>query len=242
MAPVFLGPALVAAGAAIGSNKLVRTGIGLGFAIQASLIDVGMREIVPGANDNLAACAALVEIGRALAEAETPGLRILLISTGSEESNSEGMFSFAHKHFRNLKREDTVFITLEGLGSKHLTLLEGEGMLHMRDYSKMVNSELHAAAQDLGIGIRRGMRFRNSTDGVFALRGGYPAAMFGSINELRIIDNYHWPTDTPDNVDYQTCARAVGVSVRFIQRLLEGERWPWRPRTPAGEWRSLSRD
>ena len=40
--------------------------------------------------------------------------------------------------------------------------------------------------------------------------------MFGSVDDFKLPTNYHWPTDTPDNVDYGTvadCARLVHALV-----------------------------
>ena len=54
------------------------------------------------------------------------------------------------------------------------------------------------------------LRLRNATDGLVALRAGYPTVTFGSVDEFKIPTNYHWPTDTADRVDYGTvsdCAR-----------------------------------
>jgi len=55
------------------------------------------------------------------------------------------------------------------------------------------------------------MRARTSTDSVVPLRAGYPTATLVSINEFKSIDNYHWPTDVPDNVDFGTIAEAATV-------------------------------
>ena len=66
------------------------------------------------------------------------------------------------------------------------------------------------------------LRFRNATDGLIALRAGYPTAMLGSVNALKLPDNYHWPTDVPANVDLGTVADAVTVCDVLARRLSSG--------------------
>ena len=60
--------------------------------------------------------------------------------------------------------------------------------------------------------LRRGMRARTSTDGVVPLRAGYPTATLVSMNEFKSIDNYHWPTDVPDNVNLVTVEQAFPLA------------------------------
>ena len=40
-----------------------------------------------------------------------------------------------------------------------------------------------------------------------------------SVTELKQPANYHWPTDTPDNVDYGTVGEAIRLSEAMIRRL-----------------------
>ena len=67
--------------------------------------------------------------------------------------------------------------------------------------------------------LRRGLRFRNATDALIALRAGYPTVMLGSVNRYKLPDNYHWPTDTPDNVDFSTTSDAVALCLEVVRKL-----------------------
>ena len=51
------------------------------------------------------------------------------------------------------------------------------------------------------------LRLRNATDGIFPLASGYPCASLCPVNHLKNPSNYHWPTDTPENVNYDTRRR-----------------------------------
>ena len=98
--------------------------------------------VVPGANDNLSAVAVLVALGRALSERPPRGVRVLLLSTGSEESFMEGMQGFIRRHRGELDRDHTTVLCLECVGSPTLALVEAEGMLRMRPYSEAARRRL----------------------------------------------------------------------------------------------------
>jgi hypothetical protein len=43
--------------------------------------------------------------------------------------------------------------------------------------------------------------------------------MLGSVNRYKLPDNYHWPTDTADNVDYSTVVDAVTLCEAVVRTL-----------------------
>ncbi len=188
-----------------------------GFAL--AMVDIGRRAVVPGANDNATGVAVLLSLASALAPEPPAGLRVLLVSTGSEESLMEGMAGFARRHFPRLPRDSTWVVCVDTVGSPHLLLLEGEGMLGVREYRKDFLELVTGCAERLGIFVWQGLRFRNATDGVLALGAGYPTATLGSVDELRIPTDYHWPTDTPENVNYGTVADCARICQAVAERL-----------------------
>jgi acetylornithine deacetylase/succinyl-diaminopimelate desuccinylase-like protein len=131
MAPVIGGPALVALGALTGIKALTRLGTVLGVGATAAMAEIGARKVVPGANDNGTAVVSLLALAKRLAEQPAPGVRVILLSAGSEESFSEGIKAFGERHFEELPRESTFFLVLESTGSPHLLVLRGEGFLKM---------------------------------------------------------------------------------------------------------------
>jgi hypothetical protein len=224
MWPVVGGPLLVAAGAVTGRRGPVRVGTFLALGSAAAFGEIASRDVVPGANDNLTGVATLIGLADQLQKQPAEGLRVILLSTGSEESFMEGMQGFARRHFQSLPTDHTHVVCVDTVGSPELMLLEGEGMLKMREYPEDFKDLVTACAEEAGVHIRRGLRFRNATDGLIALRAGYPTVMIGSINHLKLPDNYHWPTDTADNVDYSTVARTIRLCDRIVRALAPGER------------------
>lgn len=219
MAPVFAGPLLVALGALSGRRGPLSAGTALALGSAATFAEIGARGAVPGANDNLTGVATLIGVATELAERPLTGLRVLLVSTGSEEGFMEGMQAFARRHFPSLPAERTHVVCVDTVGSPQLTLIEGEGMLRMREYPADFKELVAACARDCGVELGRGLRFRNATDGLIALRAGYPTATIGSVTRLKVPANYHWPTDTAENVDHSRVGDAVTLCTTIARRL-----------------------
>ena len=217
MYATWLGPVMVALGSILGRTGLLRGGSLLSAAAAAAMADIASSEVVPGANDNLSAVAVLVALARSLAERPTPGVRVLLLSTGSEESFMEGMQGFVRRHRATLDPARTTVLCLECVGSPTLTLVEAEGMLRMRHYSDAARERLARAASAAGVELVRGLRTVAATDALIAMRNGYAAATLASIDATKFPANYHWPSDTPENLDWATMERAFAVADRFVR-------------------------
>ena len=231
MFPVIGGPLLVALGGLTGSRHLRRAGAAVSLATAATMAEIGSRSTVPGANDNLSGVAVLLGVARLLAERPVSGVRVMLVSTGAEESFMEGMQGFAARHFADLPLATTAFVCVDTVGSPELTLIEGEGMLRMRDYPDDFKQLVADCAAESGVHLRRGLRLRNATDGLIALRAGYPTTAIGSVTRLKVPANYHWPTDTAENVDHGTVGDAVTLCTAIARRLAGA---PEAATTPSG--------
>jgi hypothetical protein len=215
---VWGGPLLVLGGALIGSVRLMQGGGLLAAGAAAAMADIGLRPVVPGANDNLAAVGVLVALAQRLRDQPLEGLRVLLVSTGSEESFSEGMQGFAERHFPSLDPTRTEVLCLECLGGSTMIVLEGEGMQRIEDYPVHMREELAAAAAEAGVPVRRGYRTVAATDGLVSMRAGYPTVTLASIEETKLPLNYHWPSDTPDALHWETVENALAVCESFLHR------------------------
>lgn len=214
---VWLGPVLVCAGAVLRRRALRRVGSALASGTVLAMLDIGARASVPGANDNLAAVGVLLALAERLQRDPSPGVRVLLLSTGSEESFSEGMEAFLERHRDELPQQSTTFVCLECLGGPELIVLEGEGMLRMRDYSSSVRDDLAAAALAAGVAVTRGLRTVAASDALIALRDGYEVATLASIDETKLPLNYHWPNDLPELLHWETVDAALEVCERFLR-------------------------
>lgn len=223
MAPVVGGPVLAAIGALTGRRLLTRLGVFLGLGSAAAMAEIGMRKVVPGANDNGSAVVSLLALAEQLVEQPPENLRVILLSVGSEESFSEGIKAFGERHFPQLPRESTFFLCLESTGSPHLLVLRGEGFLKMREYPARSLALMDGLAEELDIDLFPNLRLRSGTDGLEPLAAGYETAVLCSCTDLKQPANYHWSHDLAENVDFGTVADAIRLSEAAIRRL--GERW-----------------
>lgn len=223
MAPVVGGPVLAALGAATGRRWLTKLGLFLGLGSVAAMADIGSRDSVPAANDNGTAVVALLALAKRFLADPPEGVRVILLSTGSEESFSEGIKAFGERHFEALPRESTFFLCLETLGATHLLALQGEGFLKMRDYPPRALAFVEAVAEDLGIWLYPNLRTYNGTDGLEPRVAGYETVPLCSCTDKKQPGRYHWPNDVAANVNFKTLERAIEISDSAARRL--GRQW-----------------
>jgi hypothetical protein len=221
------GPALVAAGALLRRGGPVKAGMALSGLSAAGFFQIGASQVVPGANDNLTGVATILGVAQRLRETPVEGVRVVLVSTGAEESFMEGMRAFMRRHAARLSPPRTRIVAIDTVGSTtELVAAEGEGMIVQSQYDAALKDELSAAAADAGVHLRRGLELSFATDALPALRAGYRAAMVGSVNEYKLPSNYHKPSDTADNVTYERVEESVALCEALIRRLAAARSQP----------------
>ena len=180
------------------------------------MADVWRSETVPGANDNLSGVAALVALAELLRERPVPGLRVLLVSCGAEETLQDGIRAFVARHRDELDPERTcVRQPRHGrLAAPGHARGRGAGLDGGLRGPVAARPGRRRARERLGIPLERGFRARASTDSVIPSRAGYPTATLVSITDWRSPANYHLPSDVPANLDYGTVADATRLSTR----------------------------
>jgi hypothetical protein len=201
-----IGPLLVLAGRR-------RAGAAWCAGAAAVMADVGRTPVVPGANDNLSAVAVVLELARERFE----GVRVLLVSTGSEESNAEGMQAWGRRRFGALDPERTAFVALETLGSGHLAIAESEGFLWQHRFDAALKDRAEACARAEGIEVWRGLRNSFASDGQIPLHAGFPTMLLGGLDDLKLPKNYHKPTDVPEALDLACMEDAVRLLAAFVR-------------------------
>lgn len=214
-----LGPLLALVAAVRGGGRAASAARVLTTGTMLAMLDIGRRPAVPGANDNLSAVAVVLGLARRLRERPVDGVRVLLVSAGAEESFSEGMAAWGHRHFPELPRETTWVIAVDSVGSPTLCLPLAEGFLRGYDYDPALRRDAAEVAGELGIPLAPDFRFSFASDAQIAHHAGYRCMLVSSIDELRTPSNYHWPSDTAEHVDYGTVTDATAVVEGVIRRL-----------------------
>jgi hypothetical protein len=201
-----------------GSRRLTGLGALISAGAVAFMAHIGSGQVVPGANDNGTGCVAQLALARALADRPPEKTRVLFLCT-SEEALCEGMGLFMERHRHELPVDSTFFLCLDTIGSPHLLVLRGEGMLKLREYPAESLELLDTTAEELGIELFPNLRLRNATDGIFPLAAEYQCVSVASCNRWKNPTNYHWKTDTPERVHYDTVADAICLSEAVIRKL-----------------------
>ena len=222
--PVLGASLLVSLGALANRRGLLAAGTAAGVVNTAIAADIARNRIVPGANDNLSAVAALVDLAERVRDRPLTGLRVIVASCGAEEVLQGGIYDFVDRHLRPLDRARTSVLNLDTIGSPRLVMLEGEGVLRMEEYPGQPFRDLVAeTAAAEGIQLVRGQRARTSTDSVIPSRAGYPTATITSFEpDTKLLSNYHRPTNTPENLDFATVREAVDLTEALARRLAVG--------------------
>jgi Peptidase family M28 len=210
------GPALAGVGALLGLRGVRRAGGLMALSSTLTYLDIALRAAVPGANDNLAAVAVLLELARLLRAAPPDGVRVLLLSTGSEESSLEGMRGFVARHAAALPRDRTRFVVLECVGGPEAIVLEGEGMLRMHDYPPAIREWLARCGERTGHPLRRRLRTSFATDALITLKAGYPTGVLAAIDDYKMAANYHSQRDVAANVSFDTVAAICAVCLETV--------------------------
>ncbi len=204
---------LTLAGSLAGRRGLQLSGLSIAALGTALMTDIARNVTVPGANDNLSACALIVALVEMLRERPVEGLNVWLVSCGAEETLQDGVRGFLARHGHELPPDRTCFLVPDAVGSPSLGMLEAEGPMWMEEYAGAEYRDLIAAcAREAGIELERGLRARASTDAIIPSRAGYPTAALTSLTPWRALANYHLPSDTPENLDYDTVAAATRLA------------------------------
>ena len=175
---------------------------------------------VPGANDNASGAAVAAQLAAECASNPPRSTRVVLLITGCEESGLLGMQSF-------LRTRDTagwLFVNFDSVGGPAtLRFLRREGVLKKWGADARlcrIAEQLARRRPELGL---RSLDSPNSltfdTTPILARSGR--AITFSAQDEA--IPNYHWPTDTTENLDPDVIARALGAGREMMAAIDRGE-------------------
>ena len=224
MAPVIGGPVLAALGALTGRRLLAKLGVFLGLGSAAAMTEIGLRNVVPGANDNGTAVVSLLALAEQLIEraarepARDPALGRLggVLQRGDQGLRRAPLPGAApREHLLPLPRVDRL---APPAGAARRGLPE--------------DARVPAALARPDGRPRRGARHRRSSPTCACAAAptassrsaaGYETAVICSCTDLKQPANYHWWHDLAENVDFDTVADGIRLSEAAIRRL--DERW-----------------
>jgi peptidase M28-like protein len=219
VATLVYAPLIVLLGAGTGSRRLRRAGMALCAFIVGLLADISRRKPVPGANDNASGVAALLGLGQDLARRPPRVLRVLLVSTGSEETMLEGMDAFLRRHHGDLEPAQTLVICLDQLGWEHLVLRESEGVIRRYRSRQEDLDTVLSAARAVGVPLDVAPPFLTPSDGLAARWRGIPTVFIGSVAADGGYPHYHRPTDLPGHIHLDSVVGARQICGKLVEEL-----------------------
>jgi acetylornithine deacetylase/succinyl-diaminopimelate desuccinylase-like protein len=193
-----------------------------GMAIASAF--VAERELrgrdVPGANDNASGCAVAMQLAAECAAARLEHTEVDVLITSCEEAGMLGAQAYARRH--RLRATETTFLNFDTVGGDvPLTYILREGSATMnRPASDRLVRLLDRLAQrrpDLGLVPARttpGL----PTDATPMRARGWEAVTLLAQDGNRI-PNYHWPSDTYENIDARTVGRALETGRELLTAL-----------------------
>ena len=175
----------------------------------------------PGANDNASGVAVAAELACELAEAPLESTRVVLLIAGCEESGLLGTQAF----LRSRDTSNWLFLNIDSVGGPgNLRYLAREGIVQKWDADPgLVAIAENVAAENPSVGLRRADgRIGLTYDATAVMaRGGRAITLVAERDG--VIPNYHWTTDTPENLDPAVVARAFKAARGMAEAIDRGE-------------------
>ncbi|GAC1334634.1 MAG: M28 family peptidase [Candidatus Dormibacteria bacterium] len=187
------------------------------FYIAYALCLLAHRELffqhVDGANDNASGVAVMLTMAEALSLDAPADTEILCVATGCEEAGMVGMQDFLRRHRDELAR--CWIINIDNVGAGDVKYTTREGMLLSHTTGKELAETAAKVSQLPGINVE-GAAFRTmSSDAEPALLRGMEAITVIAVKD-GVPVNWHWKTDTLENIDPD----AVDTAYRFVEQVV----------------------
>ena len=168
---------------------------------------------VPGANDNASGVGVMLTLAEVMALDAPAETEVLVVATGCEEAGMVGMQSFLRRHREELAR--SWIINIDNVGAGNVTYTTREGMLVPHRTGRELSETAAKVASLPGI-VVSGEPFRvMSNDSEPALLRGLEAIMVIATAD-GVPVNWHWKTDTFENIDPDS----VDMAYRFVEQVV----------------------
>ncbi len=181
------------------------------------------NRIVPGANDNLSGCAALILLAERLSRAKPEDVEYVFVVTGCEEAGRGGSYALSRAMRREWSTANTIVLGIDDIGGGDLRY-NVEGELVPIFPSRKLRNALATASESIGLQppISAYHQPAGSTDAIpFACLGYDSICLVGIDPKEDLPPNYHLPSDDLAHVDCQKIEACVAYAERLTQVLSE---------------------
>lgn len=171
-----------------------------------------------GANDNASGVAAVLAVAEKVKAKLPEGVALTILLTGCEESGTYGMVRFLEQQGGEYRQ--AWFVNLDNIGAGTLHYMSGEGMFPTFRSTPEILAACQAVAKARpDLDVRQGVYNLLSTDALPALQRGYKAISLLALDEKGLLPNWHWPTDTVENIDEKTVTTAVEFCLELLEQI-----------------------
>ncbi len=151
-------------------------------------------------------------IDRALTEKE-----VWFVATGAEEVGTCGMQAFLKEYEEDLR--DALIINIDNVGTGSVYWVTSEGMARRYHCDRRLASSAKRVAREEELPVR-GREYRGlSTDATPALARGFKAMSIMAFDINGRLPNWHWRTDTTDNVSPENLELTSTFVAKLIREL-----------------------
>ena len=181
------------------------------------------KTVVLGANDNLAATAVALAIGKHLNQHRPKNVEVWVGSQGSEEVGDKGAGAFVKKYGGLGLLDNSYIVVLEGCGAAEaMAIIESD--MHRAIYDKEVNNLLDEAYKAVKIENPEILMLKKvnlkigATDACQYIHKGYKAsALYGAEEKKNKAINWHSINDSPENINKKVLGDFLKVSLKFVE-------------------------
>jgi hypothetical protein len=173
-------------------------------------------EFVAGANDNASGVGCALAAAEHFAASPLQHTELWTVLTGCEEVAANGAVEFLEAHRTQLGDAFVLSPDNCGAGQPIYAIVEGMFFSH-RASPTLVRLAEEITAEHPNLAIRPAPYRAGYTDGSAALVRGYQALSILGLNERGVPPNWHWPTDTFENVD----ENALNTAAQFLRLMIQ---------------------
>lgn len=140
---------------------------------------------------------------------------VWFVATGAEEVGTCGMQTLLREHGEELK--DALFINIDGCGAGHLYWASIEGMARKHRADRRLVALARRVSRETETIIKPRVYKGLSTDATPALARGYKAISIMAFDSSGLPVNWHWKTDTVENIDPELLEKTVEFVTAMVR-------------------------
>lgn len=142
---------------------------------------------------------------------------VWFVATGAEEVGTVGMKAFLATYAHEL--QDATIINIDNIGSGAVAYVTREGMAKRYSADRRLIGATRRAVREADLPVKGREYHGLSTDATPALARGYRAMSVMAFDINGRLPNWHWTTDTTDNVTEDNIETAVELVTAIIREL-----------------------